>query len=402
MIMVGLEKFKKKVKKVSKLYMYAHGGSGNHGCEAIVRSTLKILENLKEEKELFSTRPEEDKKYGIYDLCTVIEEKKSYSKKSLEFIKAYMDLKLKNNYVPMDKLAYRKAISKVQKGDIALSIGGDNYCYLDNNRYIMLQDLFLERGAKTVLWGCSVEPDLVKRPEIANDLKRYSLITARESISYNALKDVNPNTILVADPAFMLDKKEIFLPKELENQEFVGINLSPMIVENEANNGITIKNYEKLIEYILKDTNLSIMLVPHVVWEFNDDRVPLKKLYEKYKESKRILLLDDMSCESIKGYIAKCKFFIGARTHSTIAAYSSCVPTLVVGYSVKAIGIARDLFGTEENYVIPVQNLQEEVEVLNHFKWLYDNEKEIRDHLRMTMEKYKMKSLYASDAVKGL
>lgn len=266
----------------------------------------------------------------------------------------------------------------------------------------MLQDLFLERGAKTVLWGCSVEPDLVKRPEIANDLKRYSLITARESISYNALKDVNPNTILVADPAFMLDKKEIFLPKELENQEFVGINLSPMIVENEANNGITIKNYEKLIEYILKDTNLSIMLVPHVVWEFNDDRVPLKKLYEKYKESKRILLLDDMSCESIKGYIAKCKFFIGARTHSTIAAYSSCVPTLVVGYSVKAIGIARDLFGTEENYVIPVQNLQEEVEVLNHFKWLYDNEKEIRDHLRMTMEKYKMKSLYASDAVKGL
>lgn len=70
--------------------MYAHGGSGNHGCEAIVRSTLKILENLDAEKELFSTRPEEDKKYGIHNLCTVIAEKESYSKKSLAFAKAYM------------------------------------------------------------------------------------------------------------------------------------------------------------------------------------------------------------------------------------------------------------------------------------------------------------------------
>lgn len=387
---------------MNRIYMYAHGGSGNHGCEAIVRSTLKILENLDAEKELFSTRPEEDKKYGIHNLCTVIAEKEFYSKKSLAFAKAYMSLKLKNDYMPMDKLDYRKAISKVQKGNIALSIGGDNYCYADNKRYTMLQDLFLERGAKTVLWGCSVEPDLVRKPEIANDLKRYSLITARETISYNALKCVNPNTILVSDPAFMLDRKEVILPKELENKEFVGINLSPMIVENESNNGITVKNYEKLIEYILEHTNLSIMLVPHVIWEFNDDRIPLKKLYERYKESKRIVLLEDMSCERIKGYIAKCRFFIGARTHSTIAAYSSCVPTLVVGYSVKAIGIARDLFGTEENYVIPVQNLQGEEEVLNHFKWLCDKEKEIRENLRKTMENYKMRALRAYDAVKGL
>ena len=44
--------------------------------------------------------------------------------------------------MPMDKMEYRHAISKVQKGDIALSIGGDNYCYADNKRYTMLHDLF--------------------------------------------------------------------------------------------------------------------------------------------------------------------------------------------------------------------------------------------------------------------
>lgn len=387
---------------MSKVWMYAHGGSGNHGCEAIVRSTLKLLKDIDLEKSLFSMRPDEDEKYGVCDLCTVIQEKCSFSKLSFNFVKAYMNLKLKNDYILMDKLAYRKAISKVKRGDIALSIGGDNYCYIDNKRYTMLHDLFLERGAKTVLWGCSVEPDLVKQPEIANDLKRYSLITARETISYEALKRINPNTILVSDPAFLLDRQEVELPANVKSEEFVGINLSPMIVDNESDQGITVKNYERLIEYILEYTNLSIMLVPHVVWEFTDDRIPLKKLYEKYKDTDRIVLLEDMSCEKIKGCISKCRFFIGARTHATIAAYSTCVPTLVVGYSVKARGIAKDLFGTEENYVIPVQNLHNEYEVLNHFKWLYDNEKSVKDKLHNIMVNYKNNAFIAYEAVKNL
>jgi polysaccharide pyruvyl transferase WcaK-like protein len=48
---------------------------------------------------------------------------------------------------------------------------------------------------------------------------------------------------------------------------------------------------------------------------------------------------------------------VGARTHSTIAAYSSGVKTLVIGYSVKSRGIAKDLFGDYEGYVLPVQEL---------------------------------------------
>ena len=70
----------------------------------------------------------------------------------------------------------------------------------------------------------------------------------------------------------------------------------------------------------------------------------------------------------LKGYIARCRFFIGARTHSTIAAYSSGVPTLVLGYSVKSKGIAKDLFGTYENYVLTVQQLKEYSELGRAFK----------------------------------
>ena len=44
----------------------------------------------------------------------------------------------------------------------------------------------------------------------------------------------------------------------MESQEFVGINLSPMIVDNESNNGITVKNYEMLIEHILEKQTLAL------------------------------------------------------------------------------------------------------------------------------------------------
>ena len=45
--------------------LYAHDGSGNHGCEALVRSTCAILGANKENVVLMSTRPEEDEKYGL-------------------------------------------------------------------------------------------------------------------------------------------------------------------------------------------------------------------------------------------------------------------------------------------------------------------------------------------------
>lgn len=35
--------------------------------------------------------------------------------------------------------------------------------------------------------------------------------------------------------------------------------------------------------------------------------------------------------------------FIAARTHADISAYSMCMPTFALGYTVKSVGIAKDL-----------------------------------------------------------
>ena len=112
--------------------------------------------------------------------------------------------------------------------------------------------------------------------------------------------------------------------------------------------------------------------------------------------------LNDHSCEELKGYIARCRFFIGARTHATIAAYSSQVPTLVVGYSVKAKGIARDLFGTYENYVVPVQCLETEEQLLAAFQWMYEREKAFKKELAQVMSEYIKKAEEAGEKLQEI
>ncbi len=110
----------------------------------------------------------------------------------------------------------------------------------------------------------------------------------------------------------------------------------------------------------------------------------------------------DASCEELKGYIERCSLFVGARTHATIAAYSSCVPTLVVGYSVKARGIAKDLFGTEEHYVIPVQSLREKEDLVKGFRWLQNHQRQIQDRLIHLMPEYQKQALLAGEEVDRL
>ena len=47
---------------------YLHAGSANHGCEAIVRSSINILDS---QVELWSRVPNLDTKYGIVAFSTL-------------------------------------------------------------------------------------------------------------------------------------------------------------------------------------------------------------------------------------------------------------------------------------------------------------------------------------------
>ena len=297
--------------------------------------------------------------------------------------------------------SHKKFFSGVKNNDVYMSIGGDNYCYKGTDILGHYNRCLQKNGAKTVLWGCSVEPDIIKNPDVAKDLAMYDLITARESISYEALKSINRNTILVSDPAFTLERKDLPLPKGWIEGKMIGINASPLILKD-GEDGIVLKAYKKLIQRILDTTDCSVVLIPHVSLSSSDDRQVLNLLHNDFEKTGRVIQLDDCNCMELKGYIARCRMFIGARTHATIAAYSTCVPTLVLGYSVKSKGIARDIFGSEENYVLPVQSITTDNTLADSFDWLHNNENNIRKNLQQIMPEYIAKAYIGSKQLEQL
>lgn len=379
--------------------MYPHGGSGNRGCEAIVRSTCKVLgEN---NYTLFSTQLDQDRAVGLDRICQVKPQVQPISRFSMSYAKAWIQTHLLHNTDAFDQVAYGQIFDCADQNTLALSIGGDNYCYGEAKHIYFMNKYIRKAGAKTVLWGCSVDEKDIS-PEMRKDLQGYDLIYARESLTYDALIKINPNTKLYPDPAFQLDKVELTWPDGFEEGNTVGINVSPLIMDCENQDGITYKNYQILIRHILDYTDMKIALIAHVIWPDNDDRKPLHRLYEEFKDTGRIVEIFEGNCEGLKGYISRCRFMVCARTHASIAAYSTCVPTLVVGYSVKARGIAKDIFGTHENYVLPVQSLQQEGDLINAFQWLMEQEQDVRSHLEKFMPKYKERVWQAKADVERL
>lgn len=369
------------------ILLYGNGSAGNHGCEAITRGTIAVL-GEDSSYIVHSLQPEDDLRYGL-DALAEIRPAISPVKKGLRFLCAYAKLKITGNYTDMDGLAYVPGIRRAAKeANIALSVGGDNYCYPGTEIYGWLNREYRRHGFKTVLWGCSVEPDIVARPNTAKDLASYDLIVARESITYEAIRKVQKNVVLAPDPAFFMKPRECTLDPRMASGNVIGINISPMIISSEKAAGMAYENYRNLIAHILTQTDSYVALVPHVVWESNDDRTVLKRLYEDFNRDDRLILVEDHCAPELKYIISRCRMFIGARTHATIAAYSSCVPTLVVGYSVKARGIAKDLFGTEENYVLPVQSLTEPKQLTKAFCWMAEREEQIQVYLENCMKAY--------------
>lgn len=382
------------------IYLYSHGGSGNHGCEAIVRSTCGMLQR---DITLFSNHIEQDYQYHLEQSCKLLSDNIcTIHRGSKEWFLSSLETKLTKKYNLAVKFQHKALVSRAQRGDIYLSIGGDNYCYEGTDILAALNKAVREKGAKTVLWGCSVEPKQLENPAVVKDLSSFDLITARETISYQALKLINPNTVLVSDPAFTLERRDVLLPDGWQDGNMIGINASPLIISSARNEEIILQGYRNLIQNILKTTNCGIVLIPHVVWEKNDDRTILRLFYDEYKDTGRVILLEDLDCMELKGYIARCRMFIGARTHATIAAYSNCVPTLVLGYSVKSKGIARDLFDTEDNYVLPVQKMTDCNALVDAFQWLFNHEKEIQNHLKSIMPDYIQKAYVAREELERL
>lgn len=387
----GMEKQVINDSKLRRILLFGHDGYKNRGCEAIIRTTVKMLneEFQTVNTTIASRNAKNDRNLALPNVTGYISHAPQFTKWSLLWFIWQINKRLIHKQVAFQSWIQRNVIDHAVHSDVCLSVGGDNYCYSTPYWLYAINRGIKTAGKKLVLWGASIEPSVINK-KMEEDLRLFDLIIVRESITYDTLKDrrINPNVFLHPDPAFTLEKEDVPLPVGWMENNMVGINLSPLILRHEKTPGLVLDSFHRLIEHILLNTSSGIALIPHVTFEKNNDMLVLTKLYQMFKDTGRVVLIDpNLTTMQYKALISYCRFFIGARTHATIAAYSFCVPTLVIGYSVKSRGIAKDLFG-DDRLVLPVQNLNEEKQLIDAFEELREREIELRTHLLKIMPGY--------------
>lgn len=372
-----------------KVFLCGQTGSMNRGCEAIVRSTVKVLNRKNGNIYVATHAPEQDRamcrEMGISLIAYAGYPTLIHRYASVVF------RKINRKSLAGMKYIEKPLISRIGTEDLCLSIGGDTYCYGRPIGHLALTKYTYKKGIKNILWCCSIEKEKICG-EILEDLKRYDYIFARESLTFNNLIETGiekEKVVKCCDPAFFLEKKKVPLPQGFVAGNTVGINVSEMVIND--TNPKAYENVLTLIQYILDKTDMAICLIPHVynIVNNSNDFPILKRIKAEMKDARISMVSEEYDCEQLKYIISNCRFFVGARTHSTIAAYSSYVPTLVLGYSIKSKGIATDLFGTYDGYVLPYDELKERDTLTNAFINIQKNEKKIKTQYLSIIPQYK-------------
>ncbi|WP_353087213.1 polysaccharide pyruvyl transferase family protein [Flavobacterium sp.] len=378
-----------------KILMFNHTGSDNRGCEAIVRSSCQLLSERFQAGEigLASFKPETDVLFEnmvrIHDV-----RRNKVSKYSLPWIKSALSVKLFKDETPMLRYQNAPLLNLIPQYDVFLSIGGDNYCYGEQPWLYLINHEIKKVGKKLILWGASIGQEDLSLAKVS-DLKQFDLLLVRETLTYDVLKRNGITRVqLCADGAFTMEQEQLPLPEGWQEGNTIGFNTSPLVIrKNPASKQAALD----LVQHILDTTDMTIAFTPHVIEPGNDDYECLAEFYEIFKGSGRVLLLPNhLNAIQYKGYIARMRFFIGARTHATIAAYSTLVPTMVLGYSVKSKGIAKDIFG-EERLVLNLAEISDSAKLIDKFEEMKRDESDLRTLLATRIPEIKKMSQKAVD-----
>lgn len=386
----------------------------NRGCEAILRGTVKILRNAFGECQFVNAN------FDVTDPPHMpVESDPDISHQPLPTVRKltarWAAVKAAERLYP--QLGHHMRFGNLREGlrqsDAALSIGGDNYT-LDYGipwKFVNLDRYVLGHSRPLAIWGASIGP-FDKNPEFAGimheHLKReVTAIFVREKRSYDYLlrHGIADNVYLMSDPAFLMDTKPVASDRvgfEIP-EDAVGFNLSPLMAYYVGNDQATrlVDVATDVVDAVQSRLRCPVVLIPHVTSPHSNDHELLKRIHERLaaKGSGRAFLLPDtFDAEETKWAISQLSCLVAARTHATIAAFSTCVPTVSLAYSVKAFGINEELFGHTDFVVGPEEFSAQSI--IMKIEMALARADEIRNVLHEKMSGIRASALAAGAALK--
>jgi colanic acid/amylovoran biosynthesis protein len=403
---------------LKRFYLSGQRTFGNRGCEAIVRSTVGLLNAQFGEVEVL---------VPSVDIARDSAQWPGASREGVRFVDAYIPrhahywVNFQRLPVPIVKRAgwpfpmpqwLKRQLSGV---DAVLAVGGDNYSldYRIPSPIMGLDKLAMDLGKPVVLWGASVgpferEPDFVG--SAARHLARMQFLAVRETVSYDYVtrKLGLANVIKMADPAFTLGTEPVDVQPFWPSGEngVLGVNVSPLI-ERYKTGGQDLRGaVAGFIRSVVREHGMGVLLVSHVntlkEGQVGGDAAYMAALLAQAGDlgDSVKMMPQDFNAAQIKYVIGKLRFFIGARTHSTIAALSGGVPTVSIAYSVKARGINRDLFGNEDA-VLPTRDVSEQ-SLRKSLEWLLREEHSLKAVLASRVPQLRAEAQNAAARLSGV
>ena len=251
-------------------------------------------------------------------------------------------------------------IQPFREADFILDIGqGDSFADIYGKmRFELIDDIHKAArllGKPYCLMPQTIGPfqDEKIRKKAIKSIEKASLVMTRDKQSLDYVKEIasaQKNVREYIDVAFFMPYKKMEFSKDSAH---VGLNISGLLWHG----GYTKDNqfrlnidYQKiirtLIDYFLSLPNVTLHLIGHVVGgerSVENDYAVNYDLWMEYDRNPRLILAPlALSPIDVKGYIAGMDFFMGARMHATIGAFSSGVPVVPMAYSRKFNGLFID------------------------------------------------------------
>ena len=367
--------------------------NGNKGCLALTYSIIYILDQVFEQSQcdykLF-IRNSLDKDFDIHTL--------SIGKRSVSYQSFGYTLGKAHNTHPwwlFKALFWQTKINWQiwRQADFVLDIGeGDSFSDIygikrlnKENRIHVLARLFHKPyGFLPQTLGPFESVRAQRLAQRAFACSRF--IMARDALSYKAVKDLVPHHINVNEYIdFALPYEAVRFDKGLCH---VGINISALLWNggyNRNNQFHLVEDYpiviREIIDWFIQHSTVQVHLIAHVInptGAIEDDYRICESLCHAYSSSRVVIAPAFATPIEAKNYIAGLDFFIGARMHSTIAAYSAHVPVVPMAYSRKFNGLYRDTL--QYNHLVDLKQ-DSRKDILRTIQTAFEQREEIKASL---------------------